>query len=745
MRTFFCVACLLVYLGLVACAQGETAVPTVTTIPTQTSAAAIPPTAVPLELPPPATPTTAVIDTPVITPTLAAPLPSLTEPGPYSVGFRELTFTDARRAERKIRVWLYYPAIWAGENAVPDYSGAPYPLILYSPSPADIPVSRTRVDLEYLTTHLASHGFVVTAVMYQDNWTGIELTVDGPRDILLALDHLTRLDSGDLAGLMDTQQAGVAGYYFGGYVALSLAGARLDPTYRTAWCREPAHHYDLVCLSAAELEQRAAYHAQFVTPPEEGELWPPFSDERIQAVFSLGGGGGPVFGERGLAAATVPTLIIEGTNGADSPYAWSAVFVYENLGAEERYLISVPGVSTTFAGIYGSRYQPAVLTLATAFFGRYLQQQEAYASYLTEEYVNDLDGVVWGVYDPETNMPTWTPTATESTTWPLLTAVQSITPGNVNQIQQLAAFDQDTICRAVFSPDGKLLAASTINGITLWDMVDGKIIHTLSTGYQYISRAFVSFSPNTALIAAAVATSTCAETNVRVWDLASGELLLQRLDDSEHMATGVALHPAGTMVAAGTGCAFNVPGSASVIVWEIASGTLLLDIPLTSFVFDVAFSPDGRLLAAVTADGSITLWDVATGVLHAELNGNRDEEWGWSIAFSPDGTKLASGGVDVRLWDVASGAQLFLFEAPVGGAMDVAFSPDGRLLVAGGGSQALMFWDTATGATLPVQGAANQSDNIQSVAFNSDSTLLATCGHDEMLRLWGVPTPPANN
>lgn len=736
MRTFFCVACLLVCLGLVACAQGETAVPTVTTVPTQTSVAAIPPTAVFLELPPPATPATAVIGTPVITPTLAAPPPSLTEPGPYSVGFRELTFTDARRVERKIRVWLYYPALWAGENAVPDYSGGPYPPILYSPSPADLPVSRTRVDMEYLTTHLASHGFVVAAVMYQDNWTGIEMTVDGPRDILLALDHLARLDSGDLAGLMDTQQAGVAGYYFGGYVALSLAGARLDPIYRTAWCREPAHHYDLVCLSAAKLEQRAAYHAQFVTPPEEGELWPPFSDERIQAVFSLGGGGGPVFGERGLAAATVPTLIIEGTNGADSPYAWSAVFVYENLGAEERYLISVPGVSTTFAGIYGSRYQPAVLTLATAFFGRYLQQQEAYASYLTEEYVNDLDGVVWGVYDPETNMPTWTPTATESTTWPLLTAVQPITPGNVNQIQQLAAFDQDTICSVAFSPDGKLLVSSGVAAITLQDIADGRVLNTLPVSEWVRS---IALSLDVRLLAA-----TSIEI-VRVWDVTSGELLLQRLEDFEHEVGGVAISPDGTLVAAGTGCPFNVPGSASVIVWDIASGTLLLDIPLTSFVFDVAFSPDGRLLAAVTADGSITLWDVATGVLHAELNGNRDEEWGWSIAFSPDGTKLAFGGADVRLWDVASGAQLFLFEAPAGGAMDVAFSPDGRLLVAGGGSHALMFWDTATGAALPVQGAANKSDNIQSVAFASDSTLLATCGHDEMLRLWGVSAPPANN
>ncbi len=310
---------------------------------------------------------------------------------------------------------------------------------------------------------------------------------------------------------------------------------------------------------------------------------------------------------------------------------------------------------------------------------------------------------------------------------------EPITPDNVDQVEELAAFEQDTICTATFSPDGKLLAVGGEDAVVLQAIATGAVLTTLPAGTESVRR--IAFSVDGRLVAATSGPS------VRVWDVDSGEeLLLQRLDEFGHVdvATGVAFSPDGTLVATGAGCVFGIPGSASIKVLDTASGTLRLDIPAPSFVEGVAFSPDGKLLAGGVGDGTIRLWDAATGEELAALDGHTGPVR--SVTFSPDGTRLASGSDDgtARLWDVASGKQLYLFDGNVGGVLDVAFSADGRLVVTAGGSHTLIFWDTSTGVAVASRDVGIEGNFVYSVAFNTDSTLLATCEHDEMLRLWGV-------
>jgi len=313
-------------------------------------------------------------------------------------------------------------------------------------------------------------------------------------------------------------------------------------------------------------------------------------------------------------------------------------------------------------------------------------------------------------------------------------ALEPMTLDNVDQVRQVAAFEQNTVCTATFSPDRELLASGGFGTVVLWNLASGNVTSTLSVGNRSVRG--IAFNPDGTLIAA-TANGNCGDTSVRVWNVASGELLFEKLDDFEHMATSVAFSPDGATVAAGTGCVFDLQGSASIKAWDTMSGTLLMDINVPSFVRDAVFSPDGSLLAAAGGDGIIRLYEVATSTLRTELRGQSGGIS--SLSFSPDGTTLAAGGADARLWDVASGEQLYLLEGPIGEVVDVAFSADGRLLVTGGGSHTIVFRDTASGAAVAVREVGAAENFVYSVAFNADNTLLATCEHDQMLRLWGVP------
>lgn len=311
-----------------------------------------------------------------------------------------------------------------------------------------------------------------------------------------------------------------------------------------------------------------------------------------------------------------------------------------------------------------------------------------------------------------------------------------ITPDNVDQIEELAAYEQTAVCTAAFSSDGAVLASSGNATVALWDTANLELINTLAAGYRSVSS--LAFNSDSTLLAAA-STENCGRTHVTMWDVTTGAMKLQLLNDFEHMTTGVAFSPDGTMLAVGTGCVFNVLGSASVKLWDVASGVLLKDFEASSFVMDVAFSPDGTLLAATVGD-EIRLWEVATGAVYTVFSGHAGGVS--SLSFSPDGKQLASTSWEedaVRMWDVVTGEQFNLLEGHIAGGNDVTFSPDGRLIVVSGGTHTVEFWDAETGESLAVREAGTRGDFVVSVAFNAGNTLLATCGHDQMLRLWGVP------
>jgi WD40 repeat protein/serine/threonine protein kinase len=156
-------------------------------------------------------------------------------------------------------------------------------------------------------------------------------------------------------------------------------------------------------------------------------------------------------------------------------------------------------------------------------------------------------------------------------------------------------------------------------------------------------------------------------------------------------------------------------------------------------VFCVAFSPDGSKLASGGKDHTVRIWDATTGQALRTLNGHSDEVNG--VAFSPDGATLVTAGQEGRLcvWDTSTWRlvhdQLHREASPLFG---MAFLPDGALLAVGDERGRVRLWSTADWRELaPLVG---HDDRASSIAVSADGQTIASASDDRTVRLWDVKT-----
>jgi WD40 repeat protein/DNA-binding SARP family transcriptional activator len=278
-----------------------------------------------------------------------------------------------------------------------------------------------------------------------------------------------------------------------------------------------------------------------------------------------------------------------------------------------------------------------------------------------------------------------------------------------------------------YSPAGARLATAAEDGtVSVWDAQSGRELLTL-TGHTAGLKELV-FSPDSEHLATASLDDT-----VRVWDVTTGleTLTLPVRSEPFNNGSNLLFSPGGKYL-------ITVGDDMVVTVWDLATGDAMLALP--GGMAPLAISPDGKLLANITGNlhNTVALWDLeaslATGSGQPLLTDIAQTRVIQDMAFSPDGTRLATSGSDMtaRIWTLgAEGAQESMTLAGhTGDVTSLAFSPDGKYLATGGWDATARIWDISASGNQEILTRAGHWDWTRRIVYSPDGTRLATTGGD---------------
>lgn len=310
------------------------------------------------------------------------------------------------------------------------------------------------------------------------------------------------------------------------------------------------------------------------------------------------------------------------------------------------------------------------------------------------------------------------------------------------------------------SPDAKYAAVEKVSDgpVVILDVQSGQDVISLQSHQG--GTAWANFnSDGTRLV------TTGPDKTIRIFDTASGDEVLQIVDEARRLVHDVNFSPDDKLLVWKTFDGF-------IQIRDAKTGDKVIDIEDRIYRNDavgVAISPDNQILAA-SSNGPINFFDLNTGEKIASLFGHRSSVL--DLCFSPDGKRLASCGVDgtVRVWNVAERRESFRFRGhkfgTVYGVWEVTYSNDGNWILSGGSDATIKIWPADGGdGFVREQALANaddvdiveaalvypepsqekdwlvgNTDYVESVVFSPDGKLAATACKDDSVRIFDTQT-----
>lgn len=303
---------------------------------------------------------------------------------------------------------------------------------------------------------------------------------------------------------------------------------------------------------------------------------------------------------------------------------------------------------------------------------------------------------------------------------------EGFTPENSNQVEILHTLQGHTgqIIDFSFLPDGQFLSLASDLTIRRWDINSGEELSILELnsapiytgGISPLGDIFAVEGPNHL---------------IELMDTQEGQIL-HELSGHTAFVMSYAFSSDGRLLATGD-------SDGSIIVWEVRTAS-----PLNIFaghptpVGALVFSPNNTLLASGGVEGSqdIKVWDLVSGQETLSLNKHTANVY--DLAFSPDGRLLASASGDrtIKLWNIPSGEELQTFRGHRVNIYSVDFSPDGTLLASSDFDGNIIFWDVSTGKEL--KSVKGHTDLVEPVRFSRTGCLLASGSFDSNIILWSA-------